>query len=283
MTHLDGCSIATRREKTADARDHLLNYISFLLHMAPLLRRNILCPVTSDLYLPETEGKANARWTNVRDLVATELKGDDFWDALSLDEFIKVAPEDVKRSWERELRKPVAETGVRKGVFLSSSERVGRALSASANAQDRLTTYFPFRYDVDVLFAYQRSVSTALSRNLPDYDNWLLSRLIDVELPDLGELQPNDVVQIRTDSSEFADWRKTLADAVIYADNAVPAHIWGRNEAVRREISNRLHEGKVRLEASLTEATVGKVVKKGSVAMVSGRSALGSLCWSIQP
>ena len=179
------------REKTADARDHLLNYISFLLHMAPLLRGSILCPVTSDLYLAETEGATNARWTHVRDRVAAELRGDDFWRALSLDEFLKVAPEDVKRSWERELRKPVAETGVRKGVFLSSCERVGRALSASANAQDRLTTYFPFRYDVNVLSAYQQSVSSrqrsALSRlNLPDYDNWLLSRLIDVELPDLA-------------------------------------------------------------------------------------------------
>jgi hypothetical protein len=266
------------REKTDDVRNRLLNYVAFLLHMGPLLRGNILCLVTSDLYLPREKGSVS-HWTALKDRLLGELRAGDVWKQLDIGEISRQAPPDVRKTWEKELRDPVSETSVRMANFLGSCERIARALAASFNAQDRITTYLPFRYDVDLLTAFQQSVRengrSILSRmNLPDYDNWLLSRLIDIYLPGIDKLEPSQLVQIRTGSSEFAEWRAALADAVRYVDS-VPQNIWGRPEAVRKEVVDRLQQGKARLEESLPKATFRKALTSGTVAMVGGAIATG--------
>jgi len=270
----------TSRDETGDARDRLLNYINFLIHMAPLLRGNILCPVTSDLYLDRSGDKSGSHWTTVKDRLSSELRTDVVWSRSSLAEFLREAPEDVRHTLELKLRDPDAATVLRQGLFQNSCERVGRALAACANAPDRLTAYLPFRYDINVLSAFQGAVSdrdrSELSQlQFPDYDNWLLEQLIDIELPCLDELQPIELVQIRMASSEFDEWRGTLRSALRNAENAVPPDTWGRNRVVRAVLNEQLLEGKKRLDESLPRGKFRNALKPTTVTMLGGVLAAG--------
>jgi hypothetical protein len=262
-------------EKTDDTRDRLLSYINFLLHMAPLLRHGILCPVTSELYLPDNDSAITSHWNHVRDHLVTQLDDDTSWTQISIDEFRAIAPDDVQKYWAREFPTSSSQAFLQRAMFYNSCERVGRALAATANAPDKLTTYLPFRFDVEVLSAYQKSVSNRVQSeiskyNLRGYDNWLVSHLIDVELPSLGELNPEDLVQIRSNSHEFEEWRNTLRDAIRCADNLPPDIGGDRNTEVREEIARRLEDGRARLESSLPKLTLRKGLKSATVTMSAG-------------
>jgi hypothetical protein len=114
--------------------------------------------------------------------------------------------------------------------------------------------------------------------NVPDADNWLLNQWIDIELPGIASLTPDELVSIRTQSEEFEQWRRALKDAVRWAD-AAPRTLLDRRSHVKREVQERLEEGKNELESSMPKSTLLKGLKKGSVSMLGGAVSAALVFW----
>jgi len=206
-----GSLLYTHSVRNAESsRARLLNFVNFLLHMAPLIRSGIICLKPPDIYLPDEAW--GTRWSKVSQRVEEQLKDDPVTKTMDIGELAEAAPE----------------------------------------ARDELAKL-----------------------NFPDYENWLLSQLIDIDLPGVGALMPEDLVSIRMSSGVFADWRTTLSDAIRYADNAVPEHVWGRNAAVRKEVNARLQEGRAKLEATMPKSTFLKSGRAGTVTMLGGALGVG--------
>lgn len=151
----------------------------------------------------------------------------------------------MREDWHDSVQNEHGRYILHEAAMLTAAKRIGHAFAASVPHPNKITTYLPFRYDVDVLLAYQRSLAEQAKGRLPasavpDYENWLLTRLIDLDLPGLDNLRPEELIQIRAQSDEFEAWRRALADAIKFADSAVPERIMNRDAAVQREVTARL-------------------------------------------
>jgi len=248
-------------------REPLLNYVNFLLHMGPLVRSHALCFVAPAGYFE------SVMQTIVRGGFESRLKemlsGKSILQTLDFREIMHKAPEEIQQRWKDLLHSTSGEETLREANYDAAFKRIGKTIDAAVHAPGLLSVYLPFRYDIDLLSRYQQQALLDESISLPDADNWLLSRLIDIELPGIDTLSPDEVVNIRTQSEEFEHWRGVLRDAIQHADT-IPANVLGRNVAIRREVQAKLREGKARLEASLPKSAVLKGLKKGTVSMLGG-------------
>lgn len=266
-----------------EIRARLLNYCNLLLHLAPLIRKGILCFKPASEYLPPETDPA-LKWIDMMQLIdeadGLALIGAD--NVLGWYEEVKAhAPDHVQEKWQSFMVSASGREVLALGAVQAASERVGRSLAASLLAPAKLTTYLPFRFDVDLLVSYEKSIARqrrqpAPASDVPDYDNWLLSKLLDVALPGLSELAPEELVQIRSQSEEFEAWRRTLADTIKHADGVVPARIMNRDAAILREIKERLTDGKSKLEASMSRSALLKGARTGSVTMIGGLVGMGA-------
>jgi len=68
-----------------------------------------------------------------------------------------------------------------------------------------------------------------------------------------------------------------LKEALSHA-RAIPLDVWNREREVRREIDDRLKEGKVQLEADISKSPALDGVKKGSITMLVGLASVGVTC-----
>jgi hypothetical protein len=264
-------------------RAALLNYVNFLLHFAPLLRTHVLCMVTSEEYLPEVKLARDRGGAGNRTLFAQRLRQmvTDATLVRSLDfrEIMYAAPADIQKHWQSTyLASTDGELDLAETNFRVACDRVGMAVGAAANSPGLLSIYFPFRYDVALLTAFEERVRAKEPVNVPDADNWLLNQWIDIELPGIASLTPDELVSIRTQSEEFEQWRRALKDAVRWAD-AAPRTLLDRRSHVKREVQERLEEGKNELESSMPKSTVLKGLKKGSVSMLGGAVSAALVFW----
>jgi hypothetical protein len=265
-------SSSSRRSEAT--RERLLNYVNFLLHVGPLLRSHVLCLVSSESYVPALAADRRrgnrAQPSTFKKRLESTLTGSPALEHLDFREIMAVAPDDVRQEWAQALESSDGRHVIEDVNLDAACERVAMSIGAAANAPGALSVYFPFRYDVELLSAYERLAVDPQSPALQGAaEAWLLSALIDVELPGLAALDPDELVSIRTQSEEFENWRKALRQAVMRAD-AFPRHLPGRSAAVKREIGDLLQEGKKRLEASLPKSVALKALRKGAVSMLAG-------------
>jgi hypothetical protein len=246
----------------------LLNYINLLLHFSELLRTHVVCVVPPEAYLP---GHTAPTYVPLDANLQMDLQ--DWQQQLDFDEIMQAAPENVQVEWKTLLKEADGNALLQKVNFVRACERISSAIAGVSHAPRKLSLYLPFRYDVDLLKKYRGSAIAPGSFSLPDRDNWLLNQLVDVKLPGLSSLSPHDLVAIRT-GAEFGQWRKVLKEALRNAD-ALPDDLWNREQEVRKEIDDRLQEGKVQLEAAISKSRVLDGVKQGSVSMLAGLASVG--------
>jgi hypothetical protein len=248
-------------------RQTLLNYVNFLLHMGPLVRSHVLCFVTPRIYLRPEFKTRRGGWLKPR--LEEMLSGRPVLETLDFQEIERKRPKEYQLN-------PWPGTGpdemLRSVHFNNSCERISRTIAAAADAPGLLSVYLPFQYDIDLLSRYQEQALVDESIRVP-LDDWLISKWIDIELPGFDKLSPEDLVNIRTQSEEFDNWRGDLKDAMQHANNSLP-NVLVRNEDIRWEVKTKLREGKARLEASLPRSAVLKGLKKGTVSMLGGALSL---------
>lgn len=264
-----------------NAKDKLLAYINLLTHFAPLIRSQVLCLVSPAIYLEDTNGYE-------RDQLASELtKAIGGAYSADLAEIVAAAPQELQTQWARSL----ADGGngaasLHKAHASIACQRIAKSCLASSDVPGRLTLYFPFTYDVRLLkTALAAGHDLHASTRIPDDQNRLLHELARLQLPGLSELDPQELVAIRSHSDEFERWRSTLRKA-LGAARQQPDDLWNHAEATRRAIVEVLSEGKRELEqslrhsktlAGLNKASTSFIVGAAVAPMLSPGAALGSL------
>jgi hypothetical protein len=248
----------------------LLNYVNLLLHFSELLRSHVVCTVSPENYLP---AHTVPRTVSLNQEMQASLENSELPE---IDELMQAAPEDIQALWRRQMSEPNGTKLLKEVSFGVACERISAAIEGVSAAQGRLSLYLPFRYDVDLLKRYPKPLDGTTPIDFPERDNWLLDQLIDLELPNLDLLSPSDVLAIRA-GSEFSRWRNVLKEALSHA-RAIPLDVWNREREVRREIDDRLKEGKVQLEADISKSPALDGVKKGSITMLVGLASVGVTC-----
>jgi hypothetical protein len=248
----------------------LLNYVNLLLHFSEFLRGNIVCIVSPESYLPRYAGP---RSVSMNQDMQASLKTSELPE---IDEIMEAAPKNIQVQWQSELREPNKRKLLKEANLVAACERISAAIAGVSAAAGRLSLYLPFRYDVELLKRYPKPLESGRVAHFPDGDNWLLDQVIDLELPNLELLDPRDIVAIRT-GSEFSAWRNVLKKALTSA-SAFPHSVWNREQEVRREIDDRLREGKLQMEAAISKSPVLEGVKKGAVTMLAGVASAGVTC-----
>jgi hypothetical protein len=127
----------------------------------------------------------------------------------------------------------------------------------------------PYRYDVELLLACQPELLRDQPLSFPDADNWLLTRVIELEVPGIASLDPEQLIELRSSSGEFDAFRKELSNAIRTADS-LPKNTFDRAKEVKRLTSEGLASARDKLEEALRKSRTLAALKKGSVAMTGG-------------
>jgi hypothetical protein len=237
----------------------LLNYINLLLHFRDLIRRHVVCPVSHESYLP---GHIRPDYVALGDQIGATA---DRTNPPDIDELFDAAPPDVQAIWRADLNHESGGKLAKTASVIKSCERISQALAGVKNAPGRLSLYFPFRYDVNLL---ERCGPPDSLREFGDRDNRNLNELVDLEMPNLESLDPAEIVAIRS-GDEFERWRRILKGALADAGNQ-PADLRNKPQEVRNVIDEKLIDGKNALDEAINKSPVLAALRKGSVSMLAG-------------
>lgn len=237
----------------------LLNYINFLLHFRSLIRSHVVCPVAHESYLPAHNRPDYIALGEEIEARADKSKLPD------IDEILEVAPAELQALWRQDLAQPDGGVMVKGASLVKSCERISGAIAGVKNAPGRLSLYFPFRYDVRLL---ERCGEVDSLREFGDRDNRSLNGLIDVDMPNLGSLDPKEISSIRA-GAEFEQWRMSLKDALACAAS-LPGDLINRRAEMRKVVREKLSAGKRQLEKDLKKSPVLAGFRKGSVTLIAG-------------
>lgn len=247
--------------------DALQNYVSLLLHMRELLRNHVLCLLSSWIYVTELRAALLQKPSNLIGPDAYEQTEPAVLDT-GLDEMAQVADEDVRRHWADFQRSESGRAFLRKLAFEDASRRIHLAFDAVNDTDGKVSAYLPFRFDVDLLARFTEGIPQPL-QSLPDSENWLLAGLIDIDLPGIADLQPEDLVAIRMGSDEFEDWRRALREALLRAE-ALPRSLRDRDAGAKKLVDETLAAAKRRIEDAMPRSRTLAGVRAGSIAMLGG-------------
>ncbi len=247
----------------------LLNYVQLLIHMGKLLRDNVLCLVPPAFYSPARVGPYQQR-AEMYQRLSSVPGGRNFWKQADIQEILKNAPETTRTEWESALHSGgTSEELIRSVNFDAACQRIADALSATTDLKNCASIYLPYRYDIELLLACQSALIHSHLPGFRDADNWLLSRVIDMEVPGLCSLDPEQIVELRSDSAEFAMFRNELSSAIRAADS-LPMNTLDRAGEIKRLTSVELASAKEKLELSLGKSPTLAALRKGSIAILGG-------------
>jgi hypothetical protein len=159
---------------------------------------------------------------------------------------------------------------------LAACVRINLPLEAFGSAPDRISLFFPFRYDVRILDNYlKKQMSSGLSQKdswlekFDERDNFILTKLIDIELPAVKDLEIKDIIAVRAGNG-FSRWRDDLKDA-LSAASATPGDL-SMNHAVqtRKMVREKLQASKEILENEFKEGKYNRMSRTGTTTLVTG-------------
>jgi hypothetical protein len=198
------------------------------------------------------------------------MRDREVWKGADLREVLQMAPQSTRDEWETQLRGGgTGEQLIRLINLDAACERISVALVAAAHLQDNASVYLPYRYDVELLLACQPELLRDQPLSFPDADNWLLTRVIELEVPGIASLDPEQLIELRSSSGEFDAFRKELSNAIRTADS-LPKNTFDRAKEVKRLTSEGLASARDKLEEALRKSRTLAALKKGSVAMTGG-------------
>lgn len=255
-----------------DSMNALQNYMNFLLHMRPLLSKDVLCLVSSPFYVQDYlkawQGGRNPR-AALNDFLHETLDESQIWNNFSIDDILQIAPQDRRIKMQKSLFDDSGKKLLLRSVFTTACERISIAFDALAHTSGRVSAYLPFRYDVNLLKEFQHRITKNQNFNLPDTENWLLANLIDIDLPGVTSLELDELISIRTNSDEFESWRRELREAIMHAD-CLHKDLWDLDDGVQRAVKDRLKQAKERLEESMPRSKRLSGLQEGKVAILGG-------------
>jgi hypothetical protein len=252
------------------SRDPLVAYANLLLHVAPLLRTDILCMVSP----PEYVADAPSLKPQLKDEMITLAT--DAAQEFDLSELAAAAPPETREKWQQVLDsgEESERWGLRRDNLIAACDRLAYAAQACAHLPGKLTMYLPFRYDVHLLSLCLRTRMAQLLPKLPDADNLVIKHLADMTLPGLASLDPGELVAVRQSSEEFEAWRASLRNALRTA-STTPSDLFDRDEEVRRAFRDSLTDAKRRLEESLGRSQLRPRLATSAVSLMCGALSVG--------
>jgi hypothetical protein len=137
-----------------------------------------------------------------------------------------------------------------------------------------LTPYLPFRCDLDIIAAFQNRVEAHATeikpelRAFPAWDNWLLAQLIDIDLPRIEALTPNEIVAIRSDGT-FENWRISIRTALQQVA-ALPSDLINRERVAASLIKDILTPMRDSLTKKFRTSRFLANLRTGTTALVCG-------------
>lgn len=159
---------------------------------------------------------------------------------------------------------PSVEGGSSKWDFIADGEdfiRIGAA--ASAFHPHRLDLYFPFRYYETIckkLFEYGLRDAKQHGQAL----DFRLSRLLNVQLPELEELRLEDIIAIRETNDDFENWREELSLVLERVNEP------GKSEDQQRVEWTKLKGVVKQLEKDLKQSSLKEKLKPAGLTFVIG-------------
>jgi hypothetical protein len=261
-------TLATGEMRTcqgSEGRQALLRYVSFLLHMAPVVREGVVCLVGGAFSGADWMARHGRRVE-----FAAALSQGGGYDAR---EFMEAAPPEVRALWKRKQSTPGYINLGTEAALSVATERIAIGLDSVLEAPDRLSLYLPFRADVQLLVRDTQLSKALKAAQFSDRDSWLLEQLIDIEMPGISALEPSELVRVRS-GSEFAEWRTTLTNALQTA-NALPSTLYLRDLEVQRAVRALLTEGRSKLEERLARSRTLAGVKRTRTSLIVGLMGLG--------
>jgi hypothetical protein len=140
------------------------------------------------------------------------------------------------------------------GHLLLSCERVAFEINTYFGMYGKITMCPPFHVDAKIVAAVLAKTTVApKAGGFPDDDNRLLGHLVDMRLPNLPDLDMQDVVSLRQNAEEFGRFLRSLKHALRNASQ-VPLDTYDRCDAERRAFQEEMDESRMRLEESLSKA-----------------------------
>jgi hypothetical protein len=255
-------------EDGLEARASLLSYANLLLHLAPLLRTDVLCMVSPMEYVEDAPSLRD----DIKDKLIDLARDKEF----DLSELVAAAPAETRSEWQRVLDS--GSDSARRFLALSNlivaCDRIASGAEACAHLPGKLTLYLPFRYDVNIMKLCLGTRTEQLLPSLRDAENVVMKRLTEMTLPGLESLDPVDLVAVRLSSEEFEEWRRSLRSALQSA-SATPPDLLDRDDEIRRTFRDALVDARRRLEESLKRSRFGTSLRSGAVAFLCGSVAIG--------
>lgn len=251
-----------------EARASLLDYANLLLHLAPLLRTDVLCMVSPAEYVEDAPSLSEHLSEELLALAEDE--------EFDLSELVAAAPPETRSDWQKVLNSGSDSDRRMLGLqnLVAACDRVASGAEACAHLPGKLTLYLPFRYDVKVMSLCLGTRTAQLLPSLSDAENVVIKHLTEMTLPGLESLDPVDLVAVRQSSEEFEAWRTSLRSALRSA-SATPPDLLDKDDETRRAFRDALADAQRRLEESLKRSRFGQGLKTGAVTFMCGSVSIG--------
>jgi hypothetical protein len=262
-------------------REVLLNYVNFILHLKPLIEDNVLCLVAQRAYnrwpgqRVHENALANLVDSYVKHKIAKNFEIRKGFPQLSPIDYARYVDEDVVNDWTQARFKKKDWALLQQTFSQFEIRRMRVIFSTVEDLPRKVTPYLPTRNSIKLLNAaiseFSKKMPTksdAVIRDLVTRQNTLLTELIDLQLPGLAKLSPEDMVAIRAGDS-FENWRATLQQALRHAA-ATPADFSDRGEAIRSDVRQVLIPAKEKLEQEFSRSSMLSRVRAPSTQFVTG-------------
>lgn len=233
-------------------RNRVVNFFRFMIDLRPLIEAHILCLTNPGHQLsgiwPKTDIETELRALIERDhsvLPKTE-------------EFIRVAPQNVKEQWAALLREGHRDR-LERAIALKACDRINRVFGAWRDEPEKFNLYFPFQYDVRLIAAWasQKDISSVDSAaplsQFRDRDTRLLNQFLELELPGLRRLDPKQIATIRA-ADKFVDWRNELREA-LQKISQLPSDYLNRERELQEEFKYQMRSAQKGIEAEFKKSS----------------------------
>jgi hypothetical protein len=242
----------------------LLNFVNLLIHLRPLIERHVLCFVSDEAYLKDGAKRATPFWN----LFYEFTRNATLVPPIDIMEFSARAPRDVVDLWEKHLASPGGRDLICEVLENAAQERISHSFRLEGPLGDRTCPYLPFKYDVQLLSAFDKHMRSSYLKDIPDRDNRLLTELVNVDLPGLSSLTPENVVAIRQGDA-FEEWRTELKIGLERAANLDPG-LANRDRAARAVVMETLKPAKEKLEKEFKDSTILRNARSSSTTLLTG-------------
>jgi hypothetical protein len=270
-------------QDVVEKRTNILNFINFLLHMKPMIERNVFSFVWEDHGSPSTKDTAS-----IQDLFRKYAPGSAYHPELfpvpefsnqEIDDFYQHAPKHYQTAFWRGPTSGLDANGTQRStkdlgfLYTSSRTRMLGILDTFSRAPGRLSLYFPFRVDLSLMSAFLDNIRRSGSHEgqLPrvhDRDSRLLTQLVDLAVPGIATLPIEDIISIR-EGNAFTRWRNDLKAALQYA-SSIPPDLMDYDVESRSAVKEMLEPAKRKLEEEFAKSAFLAKVREASATMAAG-------------